>query len=68
MKAQNMYKTFSFVPSKKNLNRETYMKKSRAILQNFYFGRLKLTKTALLFIEPVSLVRGFLEGTRENIF
>ena len=46
--ARNMRKIYYFVPSKKSLGRETDTKKSWAILQNFNFGKLELTKTPIL--------------------
>ena len=45
---RNMWKIFSLVPSKKPLTRETDTMKSWAILKNFNFGMLKLTKKPIL--------------------
>ena len=60
-----MWKIFSLVPSKKPLTRETDTIKSWAILQNFNFGMLKLTKTPLPYCQLpngffVNLMRSFL--------
>ena len=46
--AQNMWKIFSLVPSKKLLTRETDTIKSWVILQNFNSRMLKLAKTPIL--------------------
>ena len=43
-----MWKTFSLIPSKIFLTRETYITNSWTILQNFKFGMLKFTKTPIL--------------------
>jgi hypothetical protein len=59
------------IPKPSNLQKKTLGTRKLdkiGVLVSFSIPKLKFYKITQLFIESVSLVRDFFEGTRENIF